>query len=191
MFPGEIYLFYCKFNFTNTGPNFCCVSLISLDLISAGLFLLTLNQLWSMRWHFYFIGLVKMATTTKCLHPMQTSWLSAFHNCYCFHNYDCCYFCPKFQVRTGTYRQLFHPEQVLLLDVCHLMKSLVMSLKNMMTLKRMLKLKSFKIIKLRFENKKSSNNCHQMITGKEDAANNYARGHYTIGKEQIEVFWMA
>ena len=27
----------------------------------------------------------------------------------------------------------------------------------------------------------------QMITGKEDAANNYARGHYTIGKEQIEV----
>ena len=27
----------------------------------------------------------------------------------------------------------------------------------------------------------------QMITGKEDASNNYARGHYTIGKEQIEV----
>ena len=27
----------------------------------------------------------------------------------------------------------------------------------------------------------------QLITGKEDAANNYARGHYTIGKEQIEV----
>ena len=25
----------------------------------------------------------------------------------------------------------------------------------------------------------------QLITGKEDAANNYARGHYTIGKEQI------
>ena len=25
------------------------------------------------------------------------------------------------------------------------------------------------------------------ITGKEDAANNYARGHYTIGKEQVEV----
>ena len=41
------------------------------------------------------------------------------------------------KVRTGTYRQLFHPEQ--------------------------------------------------LITGKEDAANNYARGHYTIGKEQIEV----
>jgi len=41
------------------------------------------------------------------------------------------------EVRTGTYRNLFHPSQ--------------------------------------------------MITGKEDAANNYARGHYTIGKEQIEV----
>ncbi len=41
------------------------------------------------------------------------------------------------EVRTGTYRQLFHPEQ--------------------------------------------------LITGKEDAANNYARGHYTIGKEQIEI----
>eukprot|EP00088_Acartia_fossae_P012604 TRINITY_DN1650_c2_g1_i2.p1 TRINITY_DN1650_c2_g1~~TRINITY_DN1650_c2_g1_i2.p1 ORF type:complete len:451 (+),score=87.38 TRINITY_DN1650_c2_g1_i2:53-1405(+) len=41
------------------------------------------------------------------------------------------------EVRTGTYRSLFHPEQ--------------------------------------------------LITGKEDAANNYARGHYTIGKEQIEV----
>lgn len=40
------------------------------------------------------------------------------------------------EVRTGTYRQLFHPEQ--------------------------------------------------MITGKEDAANNYARGHYTIGKEIID-----
>ena len=41
------------------------------------------------------------------------------------------------EVRTGTYRQLFHPDQ--------------------------------------------------MISGKEDAANNYARGHYTIGKEQIEL----
>jgi tubulin alpha len=25
-----------------------------------------------------------------------------------------------------------------------------------------------------------------MITGKEDAANNYARGHYTVGKELID-----
>ena len=41
------------------------------------------------------------------------------------------------EVRTGTYRQLFHPDQ--------------------------------------------------MISGKEDAANNYARGHYTIGKEQIDI----
>jgi len=39
------------------------------------------------------------------------------------------------EVRTGTYRQLFHPEQ--------------------------------------------------LITGKEDAANNYARGHYTIGTSKI------
>lgn len=42
-----------------------------------------------------------------------------------------------FDLRTGTYRQLFNPAQ--------------------------------------------------MISGKEDAANNYARGHYTIGKEQVEV----
>uniref|UniRef100_A0A3B4BI81 Uncharacterized protein n=1 Tax=Periophthalmus magnuspinnatus TaxID=409849 RepID=A0A3B4BI81_9GOBI len=41
------------------------------------------------------------------------------------------------EIRTGTYRQLFHPEQ--------------------------------------------------LITGKEDAANNYARGHYTIGKEIIDL----
>ncbi|PFX20388.1 Tubulin alpha-1D chain [Stylophora pistillata] len=41
------------------------------------------------------------------------------------------------EVRTGTYRQLFHPEQ--------------------------------------------------LITGKEDAANNYARGHYTVGKEMIDL----
>ena len=27
----------------------------------------------------------------------------------------------------------------------------------------------------------------QLITGKEDAANNYARGHYTIGKEAIDL----
>ena len=26
----------------------------------------------------------------------------------------------------------------------------------------------------------------QLITGKEDAANNYARGHYTVGKEAID-----
>ena len=40
------------------------------------------------------------------------------------------------EIRTGSYRQLFHPEQ--------------------------------------------------LITGKEDAANNYARGHYTVGKETID-----
>jgi tubulin alpha len=41
------------------------------------------------------------------------------------------------EVRTGTYRQLFHPEQ--------------------------------------------------LINGKEDAANNYARGHYTVGKEIVDL----
>uniref|UniRef100_A0A914Q4J4 Tubulin alpha chain n=1 Tax=Panagrolaimus davidi TaxID=227884 RepID=A0A914Q4J4_9BILA len=44
---------------------------------------------------------------------------------------------PVDEIRTGTYRHLFHPEQ--------------------------------------------------LLTGKEDAANNYARGHYTIGKEIIDV----
>ncbi|CAD6210093.1 GSCOCG00010872001-RA-CDS [Cotesia congregata] len=44
---------------------------------------------------------------------------------------------PTVVGKTGTYRQLFHPEQ--------------------------------------------------LITGKEDAANNYARGHYTIGKEIIDL----
>ena len=40
------------------------------------------------------------------------------------------------EVRTGDYRQLFHPEQ--------------------------------------------------LLSGKEDAANNYARGHYTVGKEMVD-----
>ncbi|KAL1765142.1 tubulin alpha-1C chain [Sigmodon hispidus] len=43
------------------------------------------------------------------------------------------------EVRTGTYRQLFHPEQ--------------------------------------------------LITGKEDAANNYARGHYTIARRSLTLSW--
>lgn len=46
------------------------------------------------------------------------------------------FFLPD-EIRTGAYRHLFHPEQ--------------------------------------------------MITGKEDAANNYARGHYTIGKEIVDI----
>jgi tubulin alpha len=48
------------------------------------------------------------------------------------------YFFYPDEVRTGTYRQLFHPEQ--------------------------------------------------MISGKEDAANNYARGHYTVGKFLFELY---
>lgn len=43
---------------------------------------------------------------------------------------------PSDEVRTGPYRQLFHPEQ--------------------------------------------------LISGKEDAANNYAHGHYTVGREHID-----
>ncbi|KAJ5818901.1 Tubulin/FtsZ GTPase domain-containing protein [Penicillium riverlandense] len=43
---------------------------------------------------------------------------------------------PIDEIRTGTYRQLFHPDQ--------------------------------------------------LISGKEDAANNYARGHYTVGKELVD-----
>jgi len=29
----------------------------------------------------------------------------------------------------------------------------------------------------------------QLITGKEDASNNYARGHYTVGKEFVNLPW--
>jgi len=29
-----------------------------------------------------------------------------------------------------------------------------------------------------------------MISGKEDAANNYARGHYTVGKEFLFAFFI-
>lgn len=43
---------------------------------------------------------------------------------------------PVDEIRSGTYKQLFHPEL--------------------------------------------------MVKGKEDAANNYARGHYTVGKELVE-----
>lgn len=48
-----------------------------------------------------------------------------------------CFFLFPDEVRIGTYRNLFHPEQ--------------------------------------------------LISGKEDAANNYARGHYTVGKEHIDL----
>ena len=75
----------------------------------------------------------------------HTGWLSKLYIVYCKNFNILVKNLIKFlrilnnldEVRTGTYRQLFHPEQ--------------------------------------------------LINGKEDAANNYARGHYTIGKEQIEV----
>ena len=66
--------------------------------------------------------------------------ISNIHYSKCLnHSNDIVPFCCCFsdEVRTGTYRQLFHPEQ--------------------------------------------------LITGKEDAANNYARGHYTVGKELIDL----
>ena len=63
--------------------------------------------------------------------------------CYCTNregfidsNVGCYAWLKSDEVRQGSYRQLFHPEQ--------------------------------------------------MINGKEDAANNYARGHYTVGREQID-----
>ena len=59
------------------------------------------------------------------------------------------------QVRTGKYKQLFHPEQLIT--------------GNQVTIK----------IKIRKSNK-------NFYLGKEDAANNYARGHYTIGKELVD-----
>ena len=62
----------------------------------------------------------------------NTKWIGASS----MHNKIACHSISD-EVRTGTYRQLFHPEQ--------------------------------------------------LITGKEDAANNYARGHYTIGKEIVDL----
>ncbi|VDN43381.1 unnamed protein product, partial [Dibothriocephalus latus] len=56
-------------------------------------------------------------------------WYTIYGYVYCLYASD--------EIRTGPYRQLFHPEQ--------------------------------------------------LITGKEDAANNYGRGHYTIGRELIEL----
>ena len=35
--------------------------------------------------------------------------------------------------------------------------------------------------------KSKSEHPEQIITGKEDAANNYARGHYAIGKEIVDL----
>lgn len=49
---------------------------------------------------------------------------------------QCLCVCVPDEVRSGPYRQLFHPDQ--------------------------------------------------MMTGKEDAANNFARGHYTVGKEMVD-----
>ena len=76
---------------------------------------INLRNFWE--WSIYFINSID-----------QTQW-----SCQSSHEV----FAVSDEVRTGTYRQLFHPEQ--------------------------------------------------LITGKEDAANNYARGHYTVGKEMIDL----
>ncbi len=69
----------------------------------------------SIHWNLALLGRVQNTHTHTHTHtPRLTQWLGS-----------------------GTYRQLFHPEQ--------------------------------------------------LITGKEDAANNYARGHYTVGKEIIDL----
>jgi len=65
-----------------------------------------------------------------------SSFIACLYNMYNVLNHHV-YVVASDEVRTGTYRQLFHPEQ--------------------------------------------------LITGKEDAANNYARGHYTIGKEIVDI----
>ena len=60
------------------------------------------------------------------------------------------------EIRTGTYRQLFHPEQMV-------SKILLTSITRLYT-------------------------CPDLqVSGKEDAANNYARGHYTVGKEIVDL----
>ena len=58
--------------------------------------------------------------------------------------------------------------------------------KNYNTIIEINALKYYNKILVRNGKFKSLFHPEQMITGKEDAANNYARGHYTIGKEIID-----
>ncbi len=71
----------------------------------------------------------KLRIYLQMISARQSEIIPSFKSINCYSIVD--------EVRTGTYRQLFHPEQ--------------------------------------------------LITGKEDAANNYARGHYTIGKEIVDL----
>ena len=72
------------------------------------------------------------------------------------------------EVRTGTYRQLFHPEQLISgkEDAANNFTNCVVT--------------SGKVVGSIFHPE-------QLISGKEDAANNFARGHYTIGKEIVDL----
>ncbi|OXB74552.1 UNVERIFIED_CONTAM: hypothetical protein H355_006422 [Colinus virginianus] len=131
-------------------------------------------------------------------------------------------------VRTGTYRQLFHPEQLITgkedaannyarghytigKEIIDLVLDRIRKLADQCTgLQGFLVFHSFgggtgsgftsllmerlsvdygKKSKLEFSIYPAPQLFHpeQLITGKEDAANNYARGHYTIGKEIIDL----
>ena len=72
------------------------------------------------------------SSSSHCIQVLMVeSFPCVFFGCLLF------FFLFPDEVRIGTYRNLFHPEQ--------------------------------------------------LISGKEDAANNYARGHYTVGKEHIDL----
>lgn len=81
----------------------------------------------------YFINSFREACSESCFDGLGANR----HRFDLKHSVRCLNLLNIGEIRTGTYRQLFHPEQ--------------------------------------------------LISGKEDAANNYARGHYTIGKELIDV----
>uniref|UniRef100_A0A0D3CPM5 Tubulin alpha chain n=1 Tax=Brassica oleracea var. oleracea TaxID=109376 RepID=A0A0D3CPM5_BRAOL len=74
------------------------------------------------------------------------------------------------EVRTGTYRQLFHPEQL----ISGKEDAANNFARGHYTIgKEIVDLQLF--------------HPEQLISGKEDAANNFARGHYTIGKEIVDL----
>ncbi|MGH0182839.1 UNVERIFIED_CONTAM: hypothetical protein FKN15_010250 [Acipenser sinensis] len=89
------------------------------------------------------------------------------------------------EVRTGTYRQLFHPEQL----ITGKEDAANNYARGHYTIgKEIIDLVLDRVRKLvRTGTYRQLFHPEQLITGKEDAANNYARGHYTIGKEIIDL----
>ena len=82
------------------------------------------------------------------------------------------------EVRTGTYRQLFHPEQLITGKVGRTKSKSVRN--NFYFLKRVYGWGgNINITILRIKTNE--------VPLQEDAANNYARGHYTIGKEMVDL----